>query len=196
MYPKKFEDLINSLRLLPGVGQKSAERFAFEMLNFSEEELDQFIQSITNIKDKLNYCELCGNLSEGKVCDICSDDTRDRLIICVVESAKDVIAMEKTNSYHGLYHVLHGVISTSKGIMPDDINLNNLLKRVDDHIQEIIIATNPTIEGETTALYISKLLESKEVLVTRIAHGLPMGGNLDYAHELTIIKAMEGRSKI
>ncbi|MDD3049273.1 MAG: recombination mediator RecR [Bacilli bacterium] len=196
MYPKKFENLIDSLKMLPGVGTKSAERFAFDMLNYNEEQIDFFIQSLTDLKDNITYCKICGNLCEGDMCEICKDHDRDHTIICVVQSPKDVIAMEKTNEFKGIYHVLNGVISTSKGIMPEDINLASLVERIDENIKEIIIATNPTVEGETTALYIGKLLEKKGINVTRIAHGLPMGGHLDYVDELTLIKALEGRKKL
>jgi len=196
MYPQKFERLIECLRKLPGVGLKSAERYAFDMLDYTETDINDFIQSLEDLKTSIHHCEQCGNLSEDNLCEICKDTHRDNTIICIVQHPKDVIAMEKTNEYHGVYHVLNGVISTSKGIMPDDINLMSLLERIKEETQEIIIATNPTVEGETTALYISKLLEHREVSVTRLAHGLPMGGHLDYADELTIIKAMEGRIKI
>ena len=195
MYPTKFEKLIESLRKLPGVGLKSAERYAFEMLKFSKEEIEEFANSVNEIKN-IKKCSICGNLSEEDVCLICGDTYRDKKTICVVQSAKDVIAMEKTQEYKGVYHVLNGVISTSKGIMPEDINIASLLERVNEDIKEIIIATDPTVEGETTALYIAKLLEKKNTNVTRLAHGLPMGGHLDYADELTIIKAMQGRKKM
>ena len=196
MYPKKFEALIESFRKLPGVGAKTAERYAFHVIEWDEETLDQVIESLTNIKDGLRKCAICGNLSEQEECEICKDHERDHSIICVVQSAKDVIAMEKTKEYQGVYHVLNGVISTSKGILPEDININGLLERINEDTKEIIIATNPTVEGETTALYLSKLLEKYDVVVTRIAHGLPMGGHLDYADELTLIKAIEGRKKM
>lgn len=196
MYPKKFEALVESLRKLPGVGNKTAERYAFEVLDWSEEQLDAFILSFQEIKDGIRICEICGNLAEDDICLVCEDSTRDHDIICVVQSPRDVIAMEKTREYNGVYHVLNGVISTSKGILPDDINIHSLLERINEHTKEIILATNPTVEGETTALYLSKLLEKYDVNVTRIAHGLPMGGHLDYADELTLIKAMEGRKKM
>lgn len=196
MYPKKFENLIDSLKMLPGVGLKSAERYAFDMLNYSDEEIDMFIQSLIDLKENISYCKICGNLADGDTCEICKDEERDPSIICVVQSPKDVIAMEKTHEFKGLYHVLNGVISTSKGIMPEDINLAKLLERINEDTKEVIIATNPTVEGETTALYIGKLLERKGINVTRIAHGIPMGGHLDYADELTLIKALEGRKKI
>lgn len=195
MYPKKFENLIDSLKMLPGVGLKSAERYAFDMLNYSDEEIDLFIQSLIDLKEHISYCSICGNLSDGDTCEICKDHDRDQSVICVVQSPKDVIAMEKTHEFNGMYHVLNGVISTSKGIMPEDINLAVLLERINDDTKEVIIATNPTVEGETTALYIGKLLETRGINVTRIAHGIPMGGHLDYADELTLIKALEGRKK-
>lgn len=195
MYPKKFENLIDSLKMLPGVGLKSAERYAFDMLNYTDEEIDLFIQSLIDLKEHIGYCNICGNLSDGDMCEICKDHERDSSVICVVQSPKDVIAMEKTHEFNGMYHVLNGVISTSKGIMPEDINLATLLERINDDTKEVIIATNPTVEGETTALYIGKLLETRGINVTRIAHGIPMGGHLDYADELTLIKALEGRKK-
>lgn len=196
MYPKKFEALVDNLRKLPGVGAKTAERYAFEILDWPQERLDEFIESFVAIKDGIKICEICGNLAEDDKCLVCSDHTRDSGIICVVQSPRDVIAMEKTREYAGVYHVLNGVISTSKGILPEDINIPSLLKRINENTKEIIIATNPTVEGETTALYLSKLLEKYDINVTRIAHGLPMGGHLDYADELTLIKAMEGRKKM
>lgn len=196
MYPKKFEALVDNLRKLPGVGAKTAERYAFEILDWPQERLDEFIESFVAIKDGIKICEVCGNLAEDDKCLVCSDYTRDAGIICVVQSPRDVIAMEKTREYAGVYHVLNGVISTSKGILPEDINIPSLLKRINENTKEIIIATNPTVEGETTALYLSKLLEKYDINVTRIAHGLPMGGHLDYADELTLIKAMEGRKKM
>ena len=196
MYPKRFENLIDCLRKLPGVGMKSAERYAFDMLSFSDEDIDQFIQSLHDLKTNIKRCHICGNLADGDTCEICKDHTRNKSLLCVVQSPKDVIAMEKTQEYNGLYHVLNGVISTSKGILPEDININSLIERCDENMSEVIIATNPTVEGETTALYIAKRLESKNINTTRIAHGLPMGGHLDYADELTLIKALEGRKKI
>lgn len=196
MYPKIFEMLVDNFRRLPGVGLKSAERYAFECLNWSQEETEAFVKNILEAKQSLHACPICGNLAEHDKCEVCLDSTRDTSIICVVESSKDVIAMEKTHEYKGTYHVLNGVISTSKGIMPDDLNIDSLMDRLDETTSEVILATNPTVEGETTALYLSKIMEKKQVNVTRIAHGLPMGGHLDYADELTLIKAIEGRKKI
>lgn len=196
MYPKKFETLVECYRHLPGVGLKTAERYAFQTLEWDEETIENFAKSIMDVKDGIQKCSICGNLSEDEKCEVCKDSSRNQGLICVVQSAKDVIAMEKTKEFPGVYHVLNGVISTSKGILPEDINIASLLERIDENTKEIIIATNPTVEGETTALYLSKLLEKYPVTVTRIAHGLPMGGHLDYADELTLIKAIEGRKKM
>ena len=196
MYPKKFEDLIAAFRHLPGVGIKTAERYAFTVLDWDQETLEEMIASLQAVRNGLDLCEVCGNLCEGSECEICSDHTRDHRIICVVQSPKDVIAMEKMNTYNGVYHVLNGVINTAKGIMPQDLNIDSLLRRIDEQTEEVILATNPTVEGETTALYLYKLLEDQHVNVTRIAHGLPMGGHLDYADELTLQKAFEGRKKM
>lgn len=196
MYPEKFEDLIAAFRHLPGVGIKTAERYAFTVLDWDQKTLEEMIASLQAVRNGLDVCEVCGNLCEGSECEICSDHTRDHRIICVVQSPKDVIAMEKMNTYNGVYHVLNGVINTAKGIMPQDLNIDSLLRRIDEQTEEVILATNPTVEGETTALYLSKLLEDQHVNVTRIAHGLPMGGHLDYADELTLQKAFEGRKKM
>lgn len=196
MYPGKFEDLIEAFRHLPGVGIKTAERYAFTALEWDEETLDAFICALDALHGGIRKCSVCGNLSDDDKCMICRDDTRNPNVICVVQSPKDVIAMEKTKEYNGVYHVLNGVINTAKGVMPQDLNIKSLLDRVNDDTEEVILATNPTVEGETTALYLAKLLETKNINVTRIAHGLPMGGHLDYADELTLIKAFEGRKKM
>lgn len=196
MYPALFETLVESFRKLPGVGQKTAERYAFEFLKWDQEEIDEFLKACSLAKKNLHTCKICGNLAEDELCEVCKDTTRDASTICVVEQVQDLIAMEKTHEYKGVYHVLNGVISPSKGILPDDINIDSLIKRCDDTISEVIIATNPTVEGETTALYLSKLLEKKNIQATRIAHGLPMGAHLDYADEMTLIKAMENRKKM
>lgn len=196
MYPSSLEKLIESFRLLPGVGAKSAERYALCMMDVSEEEVEAFAKALLDIKTKVKQCPVCGNLTEADTCSICADASRDHSTICVVQSIKDVAAMEKTNEYKGVYHVLQGLISTTKGILPEDLNIQSLLDRVDENTKEVILATNATMEGETTALYLDKILSSKGVLVTRIAYGLPMGGHLDYADELTLIKAFEGRKKL
>lgn len=196
MYPPIFEILIDNFRKLPGVGQKTAERYAFEFLKWNQDEIDDFINTCLEAKKNIKRCTVCGNLAEGDLCEICKDTERDSSIICVVEQVQDLIAMEKTEEYKGMYHVLNGVISPSKGILPENINIDSLLERCNDTIKEVILATNPTVEGETTALYLSKLLEKKNIKITRIAHGIPMGGHLDYADELTLIKALENRKQI
>ena len=196
MYPSLFEELVENFRKLPGVGKKTAERYAFEFLKWNEEEIQDFINICLDSKKNIKPCTICGNLAEDDLCDICKDENRDKSIICVVEQVQDLIAMEKTQEYLGVYHVLNGVISPSKGILPEDINIPSLLERCNETTNEVIIATNPTVEGETTALYLSKILEKKNVNATRIAHGIPMGGHLDYADELTLIKALENRKKI
>lgn len=192
---RSFELLVDSFRKLPGVGLKTAERYAFEFLKWNQNEVDDFLVACANAKKEIKHCKVCGNLSEDELCEICKDTTRDTATICVVESVQDVIAMEKTQEYKGVYHVLHGVISPSKGILPEDIHIESLIQRVNESTKEVILATNPTVEGETTALYLSKLLETKGVNASRIAHGIPMGGHLDYADELTLIKAIENRKK-
>ncbi|MDD2591494.1 MAG: recombination mediator RecR [Erysipelotrichaceae bacterium] len=196
MYPKSLQKLIDNLRLLPGVGVKTAERYAFTVLDLNDEEGAEFISAIINARTNIHQCKICGNLAEDDECVICKDQSRDKDIICVVQQPKDIIAMERIQDYRGVYHVLNGAIATAKGIMPEDLNIKSLLNRVDKSTKEIIVATNPTLEGETTALYLAKLLSEKDVNVTRIAHGLPMGGHLDYADELTLSKAMENRQKI
>lgn len=196
MYPKSLERLIESFQMLPGVGAKTAERYAFTMLDCPIEQVNFMVQALQAVKQEIKFCSVCGNISDGDECSICKDQKRNRQLICVVQSPKDVVAMEKTQEFSGVYHILNGLISTSKGIMPDDLNMKSLVDRISPEVEEVVIATNATIEGETTALYLDKLLSGKGVLVTRIAHGLPMGGHLDYADELTLIKALEGRKKL
>lgn len=195
MYPDSLEELIECFKLLPGVGNKSAERYALLLLE-NKENIDTFIESLKNVKENIKHCEICGNISDNDICHICDDSNRNHRVICVVQSSKDIIAMEKTMEYRGVYHVLNGLISQSKGVLPTDLNIDKLLKRVKEGVDEVIIATNPTIDGETTAMYLSKLLEKENVLVTRLANGLPMGAQLDYADELTLIQAMENRRKM
>lgn len=195
MYPKSLEALIESFKMLPGVGTKSAQRYAMLMLEKSDEEIQMFAQALLDAKNNIKPCKICGNYTEGDICDICNDDSRDKQVICVVQSFKDVIAMEKTQEYHGQYHVLNGLISSVKGIMPQDLNIDGLLKRLDG-VKEVIIATSPTLEGETTAMYLSNVLKDKNVMVTRIAHGLQMGSHVDYVDELSLIKAMENRKQM
>jgi len=196
MYPNILLSLIENLRKLPGVGAKTAERYAFALLNLSDEEIQTLAKALLDSKTKLHFCQICGNITDKDICLICSDEKRDHSTICVVQDVKDVVAIERIKQYKGVYHVLHGVISTSKGIMPDDLTIDSLIKRVDDRVNEVILATNPTVEGEMTALYLAKRLDNKVGRITRLAHGLPMGAHMDYADELTLIKAMEGRQKI
>lgn len=195
MYPKSIEKLIESFKMLPGVGNKSAERYALLMLEKSDEEITNFANALLNAKQNVKPCKICGNYTENDVCDICNDRTRDTQTICVVQSAKDVIAMEKTKEYHGMYHVLNGLISSVKGIMPQDLNLDTLYNRL-DNVKEVIIATSPTLEGETTAMYLANVLKNRNLKVTRIAHGLQMGSHVDYVDELSLIKAMENRKEL
>ena len=194
---KALVRLQESLSKLPSIGKKSAERMAFAMLEMEDEDLNEFADAIKELKTKIHICPICGNITEDDECYICKDDSRDRETILVVSSPKDVVAFENAEGYHGLYHVLGGTISISKGKGIEDLNISSLLKRVEENnIKEVIIATNPTVDGETTALYLAKLLENKGANVTRLAYGLPMGGNLDYADALTLAKAIEGRRKI
>lgn len=196
-YPQTFENLINGLKKLPGVGSKSAERMAYQILNMDDEDITKLATSLLDSKEKLTRCKKCGCMSEGDECEICKDSARDTKTLCVVQSTKDVYALEKVKNYNGVYHVLNGVISPSLGVTPNDLNLNKLVDRIiNDEIKEVILATNPNIEGETTALYIAKLLENKDVEVTRLAYGLPVGASLDYADEYTLIKSLQGRRKL
>ena len=197
-YPEAINKLIDSLMKLPGVGPKTAERLAFFIANkMKEEDVLNFAKALINAKRELVTCSICGNLTDKNPCRICTDNTRDRSIIAVVEENKDLIAMEKMKEYRGLYHVLNGVISPINGIGPQDINIPSLLNRLkDEKVQEVILATNTTIEGESTAMYIAKLLEKTDIKVTRIARGLPVGGGIEYADEVTLLKALEGRREI
>ena len=197
MYPASLLGLINNFRRLPGVGEKTAERYALSVTDMKPEDVNAFINALQDVKMHLGHCKVCGNLSDEDQCSICKDAKRDHDVIFVVQSAKDVMAMEKTNQFHGVYHVLNGLISTSKGIMPEDLNLDSLLERA-EFAKEIILATSTTMDGETTAMYLGKLLHEKypDLLVSRIAHGLPSGGLLDYADEMTLAHALSDRRKI
>lgn len=196
-YPKAFEDLVDSLKKLPGIGLKSAERMAYQILEMKDEDVNIFAEALVNAKTKIHRCEICGQITDEDICDICADQTRDRSTICVVQNPKDAFAIEKTQEYKGLYHILYGVISASAGVGIRDLNVASLVERVErDNIKEVIVATNPTTEGETTAIYLAKLLENTGANVTRIAYGVPMGANLDYTDEFTLMKAIEGRKKI
>lgn len=195
MYPELLQELIESLRHLPGVGQKTAQRYAFALLKEDAAFLEDLSDKLQRIKKELGACPICGFIAQEGRCIICDDLTRDTSTIMVVTYDQDVVAMERTGTYHGLYHVLGGNISSSKGVYPDDLNIASLLIRAKD-TKEVIIAISPTIDGETTALYLGKLLQQHDVLVTRIAHGLPMGADLDYADELTLIHALNDRRKM
>lgn len=197
MYPQTLINLIEQFRSLPGVGEKTAERYALAVSDMDEMNVENFAAALLDVKNRLTHCRICGNLSDTEECSICRDKERDHRQIFVVQSPKDVIAMEKTGEFHGVYHVLNGLISMSKGIGPDDLNIDELLKRSEDS-DEVILATNTTMDGETTAMYLGKLIRDHcpETLVTRIAHGLPAGGLLDYADEMTLSHALSGRKKI
>ena len=195
MYPNKFEKLIEIYERLPGVGARTAQRYAFSLLDLSKEEINKYVDALEDIKN-IKKCRQCGFLSDGDLCGICSDNSRDISSIMVVAYPQDLVAIEKTGTYKGLYHVLGGLLSSSKGVFPEDLNIDKLLERLNENIKEVIVATSPTMDGEMTALYLSKILKDRNILVTRLAHGLPMGANLDYADELTLIKAMDNRQKI
>ena len=189
--------LEESLAKLPSVGKRSAERMAYAMLNMEDDDLEEFSDAIKNLKQSIHVCPICGFLTEEDKCEICNDDEREKEVLMVVSYPKDVIAFENAESYHGLYHVLNGAISVSKGSSIEDLNISSLLERVKKgNFKEVIIATNPTIEGETTALYLARILGDEVEKVTRLAYGLQMGGNLDYTDSLTLSKAVEGRRKI
>ena len=194
-YPRALNKLINELGKLPGIGGKTAQRLAFHIMNLTDREAEELAQAIISAKRNLHYCSVCGNLTDQDPCGICADAERDRSTICVVETPQDVMAMERIREYKGLYHVLHGAISPTEGIGPNDINLKSLITRLqnNDEVKEIIVATNPNIEGEATAMYISRLIKPSGIRVTRIAHGIPVGGDLEYADEVTLLKAVEGR---
>ena len=196
-YSPSIEKLIESFESLPSIGHKTATRLAFHMLNTTEEETNQFVSSIINAKKNLKYCSKCYNISDTDPCQICSNVKRDNSLICVVEDVRDIMAMERTHEFKGVYHVLHGSISPMNGIGPEDIKIKELLARLNDGtVKEIILATNPRVEGEATAMYLSKLIKPLGIKVTRIAHGIPVGGDLEYTDEITLTKALEGRREI
>src|SRR5574344_2099582 len=196
-YSPSIEKLIESFEKLPSIGNKTAARLAFYILNASEVETNDFIESIQNAKKNLKYCSECYNITDTDPCPICSNSARDKTTICVVEDVKDVVAMEKTHEFKGVYHVLHGSISPMNGIGPDDIKIKELLGRLmDGKVKEVVLATNPRVEGEATAMYISKLIKPLGIKVTRIAHGIPVGGDLEYTDEFTLGKAFEGRTEL
>ena len=196
-YSPTIERLIENFEKLPSIGHKTATRLAFHMLNLNEEGINEFINSIVEAKKNLKYCSKCFNITDTDPCPICSSPKRDQSIICVVEDVRDVVAMEKTHEFKGVYHVLHGSISPMNGIGPEDIKIKELLERLKDtDVKEIILATNPRVEGEATAIYLSKLIKPIGIKVTRIAHGIPVGGDLEYTDEITLSKALEGRREL
>ena len=196
-YPEPISKLIDSFMKLPGIGPKTAARLAFFVFTMKEDTVLSFAKALVDAKRNLTYCSVCGHITDVDPCQICSDQTRDLSTICVVQDPKDVIAMEKMKDYNGLYHVLHGAISPMDGIGPEDINVASLINRLkNESVEELILATNPTIEGEATAMYISRLVKPSGIRTTRIAHGLPVGGDLEYADEVTLSKALEGRREI
>lgn len=196
-FSPSIEKLIESFEKLPSIGNKTAIRLAFYMLNTSEEQANEFVKSIQDARKNLKFCSKCFNISDTDPCEICSNAKRDQSQICVVEDVKDVIAIEKIHEFKGLYHVLHGTISPMDGIGPDDIRIKELLSRLmDGTVKEVILATNPKVEGEATAMYISKLVKPMGVKVTRLAHGIPVGGDLEYTDEFTLGKALEGRTEL
>ena len=194
MYSSSLEKLIELFRSLPSVGRKTAERYAMAVLEMPEENVEAFSKQMMDVLRKIRKCPVCGNITESEKCEICSDENRDHTVICVVQQPRDVMALERLGQFKGVYHVLHGAISTVKGVLPEDINIESLFSRIDDNTKEIIIATNSTLEGDTTALYLTKRLRSYEnITVTRLASGLPSGGNLDYADDVTLMRAFQGR---
>lgn len=197
-YAKPLSKLINELSRLPGIGGKTAQRLAFHILSLEDKEANALAEAILNAKKNMKFCSVCGNLTDVDPCGICTDAGRNQKVICVVESPKDVVAMERIKEFSGLYHVLHGAISPMEGIGPEDINLKQLIVRLqnNDEIKEVILATNPNIEGEATAMYTARLIKPSGIKVSRIAHGIPVGGDLEYADEITLSKAMEGRREL
>lgn len=196
-YSEPIDRLINEFSKLPGVGRKTAQRLAFHVINMNENDVKGLAKALVDVKQEIKYCSVCCNISDSDVCPICSNSHRDTSTICVVEDPRDVAAMERTKDYNGKYHVLNGVISPLDGVGPEMLNIKELISRLGDgQVKELIMATNPTIEGEATAMYISRLVKPMGVKVTRIAHGLPVGGDLEYADDVTISKALEGRREI
>ncbi len=195
-YAVPVAKLVEEFQKLPGIGHKSAQRLAFHVINMPMEKVQGLANSILDAKQKTRYCSVCSNLTDVDPCPLCSGTSRDKTSICVVQDARDVVAMERTREFKGLYHVLHGAISPMQGIGPEEIRIKELLKRLNGEVKEVILATNPNVEGEATAMYISKLIKPLGIKTTRIAHGIPVGGDLEYADEVTLAKAFEGRREI
>ena len=196
-YPAPIAKLMNSFTKLPGIGAKSAARLAFYVLDMNEADVTDFAQALINVKRDLTYCSVCGNITDSDPCIICADEQRNRSQVLVVEAPRDVASFDRMQEYHGLYHVLHGVLSPLEGTGPEDLNIAPLIKRLqDDTIQEVIIATNATAEGEATATYLSRLIKPAGIKVTRLAHGLAVGSDIEYADEMTLFRAIEGRREL
>ena len=196
-YPITIQNLIECFKKYPGVGTKTAERYAFETLELSDDVIEQFIKSLKDSKTKIKHCSICNNLTEEDICEICNDKTRDNNVLCVVEDPKSVLLLDKLGIFNGYYHVINGLISPLDGVNPEDIGIEKLIQRVkNENIKELILAVKPSIEGETTSLYISKLLKDTDVLVSKIAHGVPLGADIDYVDSLTLELALENRKEI
>ena len=193
---KKLNDLIDVFAKLPGIGRKSAARIAFDVLDRSEAEVDRMLEIIKDSHTNIKHCEICGNLSENDICEICSNEKRDKEVICVVEGVRDVIAFEKSETYSGLYHVLGGKIDPLNGITIEDLNLKKLMNRLNENVKEVILALNPDLEGETTSLYLTKFLKEKNIKISKIAIGIPMGGNIEYTDMATLGRSLEGRVNV
>ena len=193
-FPVSFEELIDRFAALPGIGRKSAQRLAFHVLALPEGEAEAFAETILRARRTVHTCPVCQNLTDGELCSVCADERRDRSVICVVAEARDVASLERSREYNGVYHVLHGVLSPMSHIGPDDISISELVKRVaDGGVQEVIMATNPDTEGDATAMYIARLLKPFDVRVTRLAYGIPVGSNLEFTDDATLVRALEGR---
>lgn len=190
-----LSELINQFERIPGVGKKSAQRMAFYVLGMNKDDAKKFASAIENAHEKIHRCEVCCNLTEHELCSVCANEARDKSIVCVVEDPRDVMAIERTHEFEGTYHVLHGAISPMDGIGPDQLTIKELLARLDG-VEEVIMATNPTVSGEATAMYVSRLLKPLGIKVTRLAYGVPVGADLEYADEVTLSRAMEGRREI
>ena len=196
-YPNTIQNLIECFQKLPGIGEKTAERLALSTLNFEQETIDVFAESLKNTKTKIKKCSRCNNLAEDDLCEICKDDSRDKNLLCVVESPKNIMLFEKLGTFHGYYHVIDGLISPLEGINPEDIHIPEMINRIkEEEIEEVILALKPSVEGETTSLYISKILDKSNILVSKIAHGVPLGADMDYVDSLTLELALENRKKI
>ena len=196
-YPTTIQNLIECFQKLPGIGEKTAERLALSTLNFEQETIDVFSESLKNTKTKIKKCSRCNNLAEDDLCEICKDDSRDAKLLCVVESPKNIMLFEKLGTFHGYYHVIDGLISPLDGINPEDIHIPEMINRIrEENIEEVILALKPSVEGETTSLYISKILDKSNILVSKIAHGVPLGADMDYVDSLTLELALENKKKI